>query len=102
MLSRDIVVLGWFSDFVHAMIDRTLWARLLFRFVIGKYAYSEFVGALDEMERNHHCPYNIGYSLQDGSWHKRRIRWRWWVQPTQKQLTLPYPALNSVDPTPPT
>jgi hypothetical protein len=70
---RYDVVFGWAIDFVRALMERNKLLRLLFRLIVGKYAYREFIGMIEEMNKGHY--FNIGYCLEGQEYHKDKKKW---------------------------
>ncbi len=88
--NRDLVALGWAGDFIRAAVERPLWARLLFRMAVGRYAYREFIGMIHVLRNDGHY-FNIGYGLEKGDWHKDHtpLDWRKAAWATPEDLTQP-------------
>ncbi len=72
-------IYAWSVDFVRAMTERPLWAKLLFRFIVGKYAYREFVGLIDCLEAGGDMPF-FGYGIESCDYHRDVLPIRWWEQ----------------------
>lgn len=76
-----LAISGWAEDFILALLDRPFWARILLRFIFGKYAYREFCGLVKTVDDNlggHVLKNNIGYGLADVEYHKDKVPLRWW------------------------
>ncbi len=99
---RDCVAIGWVIDFIRAAIERPLWARLLFRLAVGRYAYREFIVAVGRYAyrefigmiyalRKDGYYFDVGYDLEDGNWHKDHtpLDWRKAAWATPENLTQP-------------
>jgi hypothetical protein len=71
---------GWSMDFVRAMRERSLFAKILFRIALGKYAYREFIGLIDMLITADFSPY-FSYDLNNAPYHKEKIRFNWWKNP---------------------
>lgn len=69
---------GWGLDFCRAVRERPLWARLLFRVVLGRYAYREFLGLQNHIAREGFDPY-MDYGLENADYHNDPQPWRWWI-----------------------
>ncbi len=67
---------GWSVDFIRAARDRPLWARLLMRVAMGKWAYREFIGLMDELDRGGFIPY-FDYELTRMEYHKDAVPFDW-------------------------
>lgn len=67
---------GWAVDFIRAAGDRPLWARLLMRMAMGKWAYREFIGLMDELDRGGFIPY-MSYELKSQRYHKDEVPFDW-------------------------
>lgn len=61
-------IVGWAIDFVRAAVERPLWARILLRVTMGRYAYREFIGLMDELNREGFLTY-MGYELYGIDYH---------------------------------
>lgn len=70
---------AWALDFCRAVRERPLWARILFRVVLGKYAYREFIGLQDTIAREGFGPYD-DYSCQTASYHADNVPFYWWKE----------------------
>jgi len=59
---------GWAIDFIRAMRERPLWARILFRLTLGRFAYREFIGLMDELD----CGFSLygDYGLEGMEYHQ--------------------------------
>jgi hypothetical protein len=68
---------GWGMDFCRAMRERPLWARLLFRVVLGRYAYREFIGLQNHIAREGYGPFD-DYGLENVSYHADPVPFAWW------------------------
>ena len=66
-------------DFVRALNERPLWAKLLFRLIVGKYAYREFLFVVKNMRDSGYSPF-YDYSLEDISYHTDEQPWLWWKE----------------------
>lgn len=64
---------GWAQDFNYALNDRPWICKLIFRLVVGKYAWREFKGMVQALAQTGGWVQNIGYSLQDMDYHKDDI-----------------------------
>ena len=64
--------MAWALDFARAVRERPRWARILFRIVVGRYAYREFIGLQDALIAEGYSPY-FGYSLERQDYHKERV-----------------------------
>lgn len=42
---------GWTHDMCKALYERPLWARLLLRLAMGRYAYREFLGVIEYLKK---------------------------------------------------
>ena len=78
----------WAMDFIRAARQRPLWAKLMLRFVLGKYAYSEFIGMMDSIQRDSGVLYS-SYDLEQGEWHRNPMPKWWWVERQPQPLKGP-------------
>jgi len=62
-------------DFIRALNERPIWAKLLFRVVVGKYAYREFLFMVDNIRG--YRPFDE-YSCSDNRYHQDSKPWLWW------------------------
>lgn len=69
----------WALDFCRALRERPWWARMAFRWVVGKYAYREFVGIQDSLMRNGYNPF-YSYGIEETDYHNDRLPDRWWEE----------------------
>ena len=85
---------AWGVDFIRAMIERPLWAKILFRLSMGKYAYREFIGLMDALEVEGMVPYLAGYGLENQEYHKDKLPFRWWIErePIPKKQVIRHEA----------
>ena len=73
-------ITGWAEDFIRAMRERPLWAKVIFRICLGQYAYREFIGLTDELERNGFSPY-FDYGCYRQGYHRDKIPLMdWWEE----------------------
>jgi len=68
--------MAWALDFARAVRGRPWWARILFRAVIGRYAYREFIGLQDELARQGYSPY-FDYELERMEYHGDEVPFDW-------------------------
>lgn len=70
---------AWALDFCRAMADCPWWARWLFRVVVGKYAYREFIGMQNAFMGVDYNPYwdwaAVGH---DCSYYSDPVPLKWW------------------------
>jgi len=77
---RVYSIAAWALDFIRALRERPLWARVLFRLVCGRCAYREFIGLMDDLERADLLPY-FPYGLETISYQSDSIpRLKWWAE----------------------
>lgn len=70
----------WSIDFIRAIRERPIFAKILFRVCIGKHAYREFIGMIDSFQSAGFSPY-FGYSLEDMEYHKDKVPLiDWWSE----------------------
>ncbi len=70
----------WGLDFIRAMRARPLWARVLFRLAMGSsYAYREFIGLMDALDRDGFSPY-FDYDLERMGYHADPLPLWWWME----------------------
>ncbi len=66
-------VVAWGGDFVYALEERPWICKLLFKLAIGRFAWREFVGMVEELIKfGSFIPRNIGYSYRGMEYHKER------------------------------
>ena len=65
-------VAGWAVDFVKAARERPLWARLLLRLALGRYAYRELAGLVTELKKQGFVT-NLPYELEGTDYHRDAI-----------------------------
>jgi hypothetical protein len=75
-LRRDIPAME-VLDFVRALNERPAWLKLLFRLVVGKYAYTEFLFVVKNMRDSGYDPL-AEYGCQDHDYHTYERPWLWW------------------------
>ena len=66
----------WALDFVRAAAEQPLWLRILLRPVVGKSAYREFLGLVEELERNNFLPF-LSYELECMEYHQDKMPLDW-------------------------
>lgn len=66
----------WALDFVRAAAERPLWLRIILKLVVGKSAFREFVGLVDELERGGFLPY-LRYELEGMEYHRDKMPLDW-------------------------
>ena len=69
----------WAMDFCRALRERPLWARLLFRFVVGRYAYREFIGMQDALIEERDSPF-AGYWCETAAYQADKTPAQWWIE----------------------
>lgn len=69
-------IVPWALDFTRAARERPKWARILFRIIVGRYAYREFIGLQDELLRQGYSPY-FGYGLERMNYHDDEVPSDW-------------------------
>ena len=75
----DVVVCAWAVDFVRSMRQRPLLARALFRIILGRYAYREFIGLMDSLKQMGYTPY-MDYDLEKQAYHNDVVPCvDWWT-----------------------
>jgi hypothetical protein len=67
----------WALDFFRAMRERPLWAKYLMRFVMGKYAYREFIGLHDALIDSGYSPHYGGVG-EGVDYYKDKVPFDWW------------------------
>ena len=67
---------AWAIDFVRAIFERNILAKLFFRIAIGKYAYREFVGMVETMNKEGLYPW-MDYDLKHMEYHQESIPKIW-------------------------
>ena len=75
----DLTTTGvWALDFIRAYNERPFWAKLLARFIFGKYAYVEFMGMVISIKQSGHDPF-FSYMLEEVDYQKLISKdWKWW------------------------
>ena len=74
----------WSLDFIRAVRERPLLAKILFRICLGKYAYREFIGMMDTFQGAGYSPY-YDYSLESADYHKDKTPLiDWWTERDNK------------------
>lgn len=81
-------VYAWAVDFIRALSERPWWARILFRMVVGKYAYREFIGLMDSLARDGFSPY-FYYGLKKQEYHADPVPREWWAEREPAPLKVP-------------
>ena len=66
----------WAVDFFRAFNERPWWARMLGRLAMGRYAYREFIGLRDSLERDGLDP-SCPYELESHPCHKDKVPADW-------------------------
>lgn len=67
--SQRIVTNAWAEDFVKSMMEKNIFIRLLFRILVGKYTYREFIGLIESL-KSEGVPLWIGYGLENCEYQK--------------------------------
>jgi hypothetical protein len=69
----------WALDFCRAMSERPLWAKLLFRLALGKYAYREFIGLQNAFLGTGDNPFweGVGHGCD---YFKDSVPFLWWKE----------------------
>lgn len=88
---------GWALDCLRAARERPLWARLLLRTALGRYAYREFLGLQDELARGGLSPYQ-DYSCQSARYHADPQPLEWWLERSPRPLQAPEPVPANTPP----
>lgn len=70
--SGYITITAWASDFSRAMCSRPFGMRWLMRWLMGHYAYREFIGMQDALTRNGDYPFG-SYELTGMEYHADRL-----------------------------
>ncbi len=68
----DIRVIAWASDFARAVHGRPLWAKLLLRLALGRFAARELYGLWARLKESGFDP-AYDYTLQGMQYHRDRI-----------------------------
>ena len=67
-------IISWAEDFYYALEERPKIFRWLFKIIIGKYAWREFLGLIECMLIGGHIMlYYAGYGLEEQDYHKDKI-----------------------------
>lgn len=66
---------AWAIDFVRALYGMGKVRKFLFRIVVGKYAWREFVGMIQTMGETN-CTW--GYDLEACEYHKEKVKLESW------------------------
>lgn len=64
-------------DFIRALNERPAWVKLLFRLVVGKYAYREFLFVVKNIRDSGYGPF-YDYGLNHHEYHADEQPWLWW------------------------
>jgi len=67
----------WAIDFIRALNERNILFKILFRFIVGKYAYREFIGLINAFNKGGYYPF-LDYSLEEMDYHKDKVTSKWW------------------------
>jgi len=67
-------------DFIRALNERPAWLKLLFRIVVGEYAYREFLFMVANIEG--YDPLGE-YGCRELEYHRERKPWVWWKYDVQ-------------------
>ena len=78
-------ITAWAIDFARAMRERPWWVRILFRFVVGRYAYREFIGLQDALTMDETSPY-FSYGLEDMDYHSDHVPLDFGVERSSRPL----------------
>lgn len=78
-------IVGWSQDFCKALNERPLLFKLLFRFIIGKYAYREFIGLQYCLYKAGFSPY-YDYDLRHLEYHQNKVPLNFWKEPREEFL----------------
>ncbi len=71
-MKANLRVTVWALDFVRATRERPLWARLLFRLALGRYAYREFIGMQEWLARKGYSP-ECDYGIESTEYNKDKL-----------------------------
>jgi hypothetical protein len=66
----------WAVDLIRAACERPLWARILLRIALGRFAYREWIGLMDCLDKHLMSPYEC-YCLQDIEYHRDPVPFDW-------------------------
>lgn len=67
-----VVTAWWALDFSRAIYNMNWLRRILFRIIIGKYAYREFVGIMQTLHSGKYDP-RYPYELEDTDYNKEEL-----------------------------
>ena len=71
-----MAVTTWALDCVRAAKERPWMMKILLRFVLGRYAYREWVGMVNVMKKLHNP--TLEYGLEKMDYHKEHQPLQWW------------------------
>lgn len=67
-------IVAWAEDFVYALEERPLVFKWLFKFAIGKFAWREFAGMVENLIIcGGYLPRNVGYGCVNQEYHKDKF-----------------------------
>ena len=69
---------AWGLDFIRAMLERPLWARILFQLCMGEKAYREFIGLMNAIDRDFGV--FVSYSAGGAKYHDDKMPAWWWIE----------------------
>ena len=67
-------VFPWALDFTRKIYEFGKFRRLLFRLIVGKYAFREFIGMATRCEQTNGGVW-FGYGLEKCDYHKEKVGW---------------------------
>jgi len=68
---------AWAMDFLRALNERPFLCKVFLRLLFGKYAYREFIGMRDAVEKET-VGIDIGYDLKEIDYQKDKVPIKWW------------------------
>jgi len=76
----EIRIAAWAIDFIRAMQNKPIILKIMFRVILGKYAYREFIGLMDASSMAGYTPF-WNYELERCNYHQDRIpSLNWWTE----------------------
>ncbi len=74
------LISAWSMDFERALNKKSFLHKLLFRLVLGKYAFREFYGMREALKKNGYSNEYSYYELERCKYQKDKIPFIWWKE----------------------
>lgn len=68
---------AWAMDFIRALNARPVIIKIMLRVIFGRYAYREFIGMIDAIEKAGYFAF-FDYDLEKSKYHNDKIPLKWW------------------------